>query len=85
LREGDEIISWATAKAFPEHIQQDLNVFVDRTLALIDPAAGLPPGYDPILDIVYEGIDDIFAGRNTPQDAARIIQSRAAIYVAEQS
>ena len=84
-REGDEIISWAAAKAFPEHIQQDLNVFVDRTLALIDSAVGLPPGYDPILDIVYEGIDDIFAGRNTPQDAARIIQSRAAIYVAEQS
>jgi len=45
----------------------------------------LPPGFDPLLDIVFEGIDDMFAGRATAQDAARIIQSRASVYVAEQS
>ena len=84
-RDGNETEFWAGAMVFPGGMREDPSAFVDRTLALINSAEGLPSGYDPILDIIFEGIDDIFSGRSTPQEAARIIQSRASIFVAEQS
>jgi len=40
---------------------------------------------DTLWTIVSEGAEDFFNGRVTAQDAARIIQSRAAIYLSEQS
>jgi len=43
-------------------------------------------GFDDILmNIVSEGASDFFGGRGSAQDAARVIQSRVSIYVAEQS
>jgi ABC-type glycerol-3-phosphate transport system substrate-binding protein len=36
-------------------------------------------------DIVTEGASDFFRGRTSAQDAARIIQSRASIFISEQS
>ena len=69
---------------WPGDMQEDPYAFADKTLALIDSAEGLPPGFDPILTIVFEGIDDIFSGRSTPREAARVIQSRASNFVAEQ-
>jgi ABC-type glycerol-3-phosphate transport system substrate-binding protein len=83
-REGDEKVYWVY-NIFPGQMREDPSAFVDKTLALINSAEGLPPGFDPLLAIIFEGIDDIFNGRSTPQEAARIIQSRAAIFVAEQS
>jgi len=42
--------------------------------------------YDETLwDIISETASDFFNGRHTAQDAARIIQSRVSIYLAEQS
>ena len=66
-------------------LPDDASAYVDITLALIESVDGLPPGFDPLLDIIYEGIEDMFADRATARDAARIIQNRASIYVAEQS
>ena len=38
-----------------------------------------------LMDIVREGADDFFNGRSSARDAARIIQSRASIFMAEQN
>ena len=84
-RQGDETAFWAGVRLLPAQLPEDTSAFVEITLALIDSAEGLPSWIDPIINIVYEGLDDLFTGRSTPQEAARIIQSRAAIYVAEQS
>jgi len=83
-REGNEDMLWI-GRVWPGDMREDPAAFVDRTLALIESAEGLPSWYDPLLDIIFEGIDDLFTGRSTPQEAARIIQSRAAIFVAEHS
>jgi len=37
-----------------------------------------------VLDIVWEGAEDFFNGRNTAGETARIIQSRVSIYISEQ-
>ena len=82
-RAGDEQVYWIYW-LLPGQMREDPSAFADKTLALINSVEGIPSGFDPILTIVFEGIDDIFNGRSTPQEAARIIQSRAAIFVAEQ-
>ena len=57
----------------------------DQILALIDSVSGTA-GYDEsLMTIINEGADVYFSGRRTAQDAAGIIQSRASIYVSEQS
>ena len=57
----------------------------DQIMALIDSMSG-SYGYDErLMEIVSEGAEDYFNGRRTAQDAAGVIQSRASIYVAEQS
>jgi ABC-type glycerol-3-phosphate transport system substrate-binding protein len=39
--------------------------------------------HDALVDMVFEGVSDYFNGLKTAEEAARIIQSRASIYVAE--
>lgn len=58
---------------------------IDRLLELIDSVAGVASQNDALLDIIMEGAEDFFNGRLSAEDAARIIQSRAAIFVSEQS
>jgi len=36
-------------------------------------------------NIIFESAEDFFNGQSTEQDAARVIQSRAAIYISEHS
>ena len=59
---------------------------LDRVLDMIDSitsVSGMLPG--TLDDIVTEGASDFFNGRVTAEDAARIIQSRVSIFIAEQS
>ena len=57
----------------------------DQILAVINSVTTVS-GYDEsLMKIIQEGAEDYFNGRSTSQDAARVIQSRASIYVAEQS
>ena len=57
----------------------------DQLLALIDSVSSVVIQNDALMTIINEGAEDFFNGRNSAQDAARIIQSRATIYIAEQS
>gem|GEM_PF-349200 len=38
-----------------------------------------------LMEIIMDGANDFFSGRNSAQDAARIIQNRASIFISEQS
>ena len=57
----------------------------DLILSLIDSVSGAYSYDETLMTIVRESANEYFGGRSTAQDAARIIQSRASIYVAEQS
>jgi len=57
---------------------------VQQVLDLIDSAA-VNFGYDSsLLNIVMESAFDFFSGRSSAEDTARIVQSRASIFMAEQ-
>jgi len=59
---------------------------LDQVLSLIDSATSVGASWDVrLLDIVLEGASDFFNGRGSVQDAARIIQNRASIFMAEQN
>ena len=75
-------ISADTWIAFTELTQKEL----DQILTLIETATpGTNEWHGDLLNIITEGADDYFNGRSTAQEAARIIQSRASRYIAEQS
>jgi ABC-type glycerol-3-phosphate transport system substrate-binding protein len=57
----------------------------DKILALIESSTGTSSYNESLMTIINEGAADFFSGRSSAQDAARIIQSRASILVAEQS
>ena len=57
----------------------------DMIMNLINSVAGTFNWNPSLMDIITEGAQDFFAGRRTAQDAARVIQSRASIFIAEQS
>jgi len=57
----------------------------DKIRALVDSVSRGPSSFDPLGDIILEGIRDFSRGMITAQDAARIIQNRASNFVAEQS
>jgi len=57
---------------------------VAAVLALIESAEFPPPyNYEPLNNIIYEGIHDFMNGLATAEDTARIIQSRASRFVSE--
>jgi hypothetical protein len=58
---------------------------VNQVLALIESITGFTDYNQALMEIIQEGAEDFFNGRGSAQDAARIIQSRASILVAEQS
>jgi len=82
---GEIPANWAQHTILTRELpEEDISAYIDITLALIESIDGMYTTHDPLLDIIFEGLNDLFAGRITAQDAARIIQNRAAIYVAEQ-
>jgi ABC-type glycerol-3-phosphate transport system substrate-binding protein len=61
--------------------QQD----ADLLMALIGSLSGTSSQNEALMNIINEGATDFFNGRNSAQDAARVIQSRATILIAELS
>ena len=58
----------------------------DQILMLFDTMSGVAGRYDEsLMNIITEGAENYFNNRATAQDAARVIQSRASLYIAEQS
>jgi ABC-type glycerol-3-phosphate transport system substrate-binding protein len=58
----------------------------DQILELIETVSSISGRYDEsLMTIITEGAESYFNGRATAQDAARVIQSRASVYIAEQS
>jgi ABC-type glycerol-3-phosphate transport system substrate-binding protein len=82
-REGT--LHWGGQQMRGSDLPEDVSSFVDATLAIIESTQNLYVWFDPLLDIIFESLDDLFAGAITIEDTARIIQSRAAIFVAERS
>jgi len=56
----------------------------DKIINLIDSAVGSFGLDESLWNIISEGANDFFNGKNTVEEAVRIIQSRASIYVSEQ-
>jgi len=57
----------------------------DQIMELLDSVTGISSQDERLMTIITEGVTDFFAGRRSAQDAARIIQSRASIFISEQS
>jgi len=57
----------------------------DQIIALVDSMSTSRDWDWDLWVIIREGIDDFVSGRNSAEDTARIIQSRASIYMAEQN
>ncbi|MDR0952320.1 MAG: extracellular solute-binding protein [Oscillospiraceae bacterium] len=58
---------------------------VDMIMELINSVTGTMSTDEALLQIITEGAADFYSGRSTAQEAASIIQSRAKIYLSEQS
>jgi len=54
-------------------------------MSLINSANGIVSNDDALWNVISESASNFFSGQSTAQDAARVIQNRATIYVAEQS
>ena len=58
----------------------------DQIIALLDTVSGIVGGYDQsLMDLITESAESYFNGRATAQDAARVIQNRTSLYIAELS
>jgi hypothetical protein len=57
----------------------------DQIMALISSINHVICYDEALMNIIMEGVQDYFVGLKTAEEAARIIQSRASIYVSEQS
>jgi len=58
---------------------------VNQILEVIESASGVSSYDEALMAIIMEGAQDFFTGRSSAQDAARVVQNRASIYVSEQS
>ena len=58
---------------------------LEQVISWISEADSVTVKDSPILDIVAEEAQAVFCGDRSPEDAARIIQNRAEIYLGEQS
>jgi ABC-type glycerol-3-phosphate transport system substrate-binding protein len=58
---------------------------VDKITALVDSVSGFVGQDDVLWNIISESASGFFGGQTTVQDAVRVIQNRASIYVSEQS
>ena len=87
--DGNEVemprMTWGTMGGITIEIFAMTQDEADHILSLIDAVSG-PPNFNmSLMNIISEGAEDFFSGRRSAQDAARIIQSRASILIAEQS
>jgi len=57
----------------------------DRIMALIESTTNISAYDEALMNIIMEGASDYFSGLGSAQDTARVIQSRASIYISEQS
>ena len=60
---------------------------IDQIMELINTVSNITSWTNDraLMEIIMEGANDFFSGRNSAQDAARIIQNRASIFISEQS
>ena len=65
----------------PPLTQAEINQVID----LIESVSGIVNYEETLINIIQEGAQDFFSGRGSAQDAARVIQNRVSIYIAEQS
>ena len=77
------MVSWENG--FEYELEPLTEAVANQIVAVIESVSGSFSIDFTLWNIVSEGASDFFNGRSTAQDAARIIQSRASIYVAEQS
>ena len=87
IRRYDEFLSFAWGDGMMADGRAPTQEEIDKVIALIDSTHIIVNllTANPILDIVNEGAEDFFAGRNSAEETARIIQSRASRYISEQS
>jgi len=57
---------------------------VDQIHALIESSVSIASGNDALINIIMEGAEDYFNDLISAQDAAKVIQNRADIYISEQ-
>jgi len=57
----------------------------DRILEMLDRVSVMDGSELGLLNIINEGVSDFFSGRVTAEQAARIIQNRASIYMSERN
>ena len=57
----------------------------DKLLDFLDAIENLNEYDSAIMDIIKSECQAMFAGDKTPEETAKLIQSRASLYVAEQS
>ena len=84
-KEQDDGQIWGWGRGFEVEMKPITQADVDLVMQLIDNSFGIASYDEALMNIINEGASDFFSGRSSAQDAARIIQSRAAIYVSEQS
>jgi len=58
---------------------------IDQVMQVIESASSIASYDEALMNIIMEGAQDFFTGRSSAQDAARVVQNRASIYVSEQS
>jgi len=81
-QEGEHSMGWGNLMVT---LTPTTQAEVDQVMELIRSTSGISGRDERLMYIVSEGANDFFSGRGSAQDAARVIQSRVSIYVAEQS
>ena len=79
------MMSWDRAGDMSIEIKALTGEEVDQIMTLLDSISGIISYDEVLMNIITEGAADFFNGRGSAEDAARVIQSRASIYIAEQS
>jgi ABC-type glycerol-3-phosphate transport system substrate-binding protein len=75
----------ASWKGYTINVEPITQEEADQIIALVDSMSTSRDWDWDLWVIIREGIDDFVSGKNSAEDTARIIQSRASIYMAEQN
>ena len=68
---------------FPTQTPPLTQAQIDQVIALINSATNIFNYDEALINIIQEGAHDFFTGRSSAEAAARVVQSRVQIYVAE--
>jgi len=85
MKEPEHDWSWGFGRDGSVQIGATTQAEIDQVMELINNASGIASYDEALMNIIMEGAQDFFSGRSSAQDAARIIQNRANIYISEQS